>query len=219
MFDQPGPHVRMLVSGVVVADQVDLQTAGNVALDRAQEREELLVPMPGWALADDRAGHPAPRTASSCRLRWLSWVIVAARARGHRQRRLGSVGSLCRRLFVRAQLDRVVRGVEIHTDDVDQLLLEPRVVGRPERVDQVRFQSVRGPDPLHRRGRTPRPSWPSCDTTNASAPPVCWCASTHRPAATLPPAGPLDAVPSGDRANTSNASRCPSSTPRVAPRT
>src|SRR5664280_2172175 len=78
MFDQPGPHVRMLVSGVVVADQVDLQTAGNVALDRAQEREELLVPMPGWALADDRAGQhiqrrEQPRRAGCAGCRGSSW--------------------------------------------------------------------------------------------------------------------------------------------------
>jgi len=37
----------VLVGGVVVADQVDLDAGGDFAFDRAQELEELLMPVPG----------------------------------------------------------------------------------------------------------------------------------------------------------------------------
>jgi hypothetical protein len=36
----------MLVGGVVVADQMHLQTLGRLAFDLAQEAQELLVPVP-----------------------------------------------------------------------------------------------------------------------------------------------------------------------------
>ncbi len=39
--------------------------------------------------------------------------------------------------------------------DVDELLLELGVVGQLERGDQVRFETARGPDALHRRRATP----------------------------------------------------------------
>src|SRR6266540_4362405 len=49
----------------------------------------------------------------------------------------------------------VVRRVEVQPDDIDQLLLEPAVVGQLERLHPVGLQPPRGPDPLHRRRGDP----------------------------------------------------------------
>ena len=46
----------MFVGGVVVEDQVNRQVLGDLAVDGAQELQELLMTVPGQALSDDRAG-------------------------------------------------------------------------------------------------------------------------------------------------------------------
>ena len=41
VFGQPGLHGGVLVDGVVIEDEMDLQPVGDLAVDRAQELEEL----------------------------------------------------------------------------------------------------------------------------------------------------------------------------------
>ena len=50
---QPGAHLGMLVGGVIVHYQVDIQFGGNTGLQAAQERQELLMTMAGLALGKD----------------------------------------------------------------------------------------------------------------------------------------------------------------------
>ena len=47
---QPALHVGMVVGGVVVQDQVYRKVFGHFAIDRAEELQELLVPVPGQTL-------------------------------------------------------------------------------------------------------------------------------------------------------------------------
>src|SRR5947208_9367233 len=57
---QPGPHVRVVVRAVVVAD--DVQLAAGVSLrDLAEKLQELLVPVPGVAGAGHLAGRGLQR--------------------------------------------------------------------------------------------------------------------------------------------------------------
>src|SRR5260370_2493371 len=58
-------------------------------------------------------------------------------------------------LLVHAQHHRLVGGVQVQADDVDELLLEPLVIGDLERPDPVRLDAAGGPDPLHRRRADP----------------------------------------------------------------
>ncbi len=58
---QPGPHVRVVVRGVVVEDQMHLQALGNLTIDRAQELQKLHVPVTRQALSDHRAGQDIER--------------------------------------------------------------------------------------------------------------------------------------------------------------
>jgi hypothetical protein len=52
---EPGLDLGMLVGGVVVEDDVDREVGRYGLVDRAQEAEELLVPVPRAALREDGA--------------------------------------------------------------------------------------------------------------------------------------------------------------------
>ena len=52
---EPGSDLGMLVGGVVVDDEMDVELSRHVGLDVTQEGEELLMAMAGFALGDDRA--------------------------------------------------------------------------------------------------------------------------------------------------------------------
>jgi hypothetical protein len=54
MAGEPGLDPRMLVSGVVIGDQVRLKFGGNVVIEMIEKGQELLVPMARFALGDDR---------------------------------------------------------------------------------------------------------------------------------------------------------------------
>jgi len=61
VLGQPLLHVDVFVGVVVVQDQVDLQAVGNLAVDGAQEFEELLVAVAGQTLPDHHAGQHVQR--------------------------------------------------------------------------------------------------------------------------------------------------------------
>ena len=52
---EPSSDLAMLVGGVVVEDEMDVELGWHVGLDVTQEGEELLMAMAGFALGDDRA--------------------------------------------------------------------------------------------------------------------------------------------------------------------
>ena len=54
-LNQPGAHIGVFVRGVVVHDQVDIQILGDVLFNTTKKREELLVKVPWFALAQYRA--------------------------------------------------------------------------------------------------------------------------------------------------------------------
>ena len=59
---QPGAHLGMLVGGVIVHYQVDIQFGGNAGRQAAQERQELLMTMARLAF-----GKNSPRGNVECR--------------------------------------------------------------------------------------------------------------------------------------------------------
>ena len=52
---EPRPDLGVLVGGVVVDDEMDVEVGRDIGLEVAQEGEEFLVPMAGLALGEDRA--------------------------------------------------------------------------------------------------------------------------------------------------------------------
>jgi len=59
---------------------------------------------------------------------------------------LGAIQRLALGLFVEAQHDRTLGGIEVEADDVDELVLEVEVVGEPEGLDLPRLEVVVAPD-------------------------------------------------------------------------
>ena len=117
-------------------------------------------------MADDRAGQHVQRGEQGGGA--VALVVMGHRltpALDHRQRCLGAVEGLHRGLLIGAQHDRLLRRIQVQPDDIDQLLLEARIVGQLERLDQVRFEAPRRPHLLHSRfrhpgGRSHRPAAP-----------------------------------------------------------
>jgi hypothetical protein len=56
MVRQPGPHFGVLVRGIVIHDEVDLEFFWDSGVQPAQEREKLLVAVAGLAFGEDSAG-------------------------------------------------------------------------------------------------------------------------------------------------------------------
>src|SRR6516162_5268923 len=55
MATQPGPHLGVFVAAVIVEDDVDDLAGQDLSLDRVQKADELLMPVPLHAAADDLA--------------------------------------------------------------------------------------------------------------------------------------------------------------------
>src|SRR5712691_3115551 len=152
MLGEPGLDVVVFVGAVVVDDQVQLALAGELAVEVAEELEELLVSVARQALADDAAVERVEGGEQGGGA--VAFVVVGHRAGAaflHRQARLCPVQCLDLALLVDAEHERLLRRVEVEPDDVCELLAEARVVGKLERLDPMGLETVRVPDPLHAR--------------------------------------------------------------------
>ena len=153
MRGQPAPDPGVLVSGVVVDDQVDLEVSRDVGVDVLQEAEKLLVTMPLFALGEDLAGNDIERGKEGQGA--VPDVVVGHPldiAQPHRQNRLRPVQSLDLALFVDAEDHGVFRGIQIQADNVPDLFDEKGIGRDLEVALAVRLQAERAPDPLDRRG-------------------------------------------------------------------
>ena len=153
---QPFDYVRMLVGGVVVGDQMEIKVRRRVLVNGSQELDELLVPVPIQTATDDGAveqvqGRKQGRGA-------IALVVVGHGSRPalfQRQPRLGSIERLNLALLVHRQHQRLVRRIEVKSDDIDQLLLEFWIVRQLERPEQMRFEPMSPPDFLNAADRDP----------------------------------------------------------------
>ena len=67
---KPGTHLRMLVGGVVVDDQMHVQMRRDRGVDPLQEAEELLMPVMCSALGEHRVGGDVARAANRVVVPW-----------------------------------------------------------------------------------------------------------------------------------------------------
>ena len=156
MLGQPFLDLRVFVGGVVVADHVDLEFFRDLTVDDTQELQKLDVAMLRQTGADHDAGEHVERGEQGGGA--VALVVVGHRASSallHRQRRLGAVQGLDLRLLIHAQHHGLLGRVQVQAHDVDQLLLETRIMGELEGLHQMRFEPPRRPDPLHRRRAHP----------------------------------------------------------------
>lgn len=152
----PGLNTSMLVSPIVVHDQVQIQFRRGFIIDRFEEPNELLMAMPWHTVADD----PTVKRdqCGEQRRRSVPFVIVRHRATTallHRQSRLRAVERLNLRLLVDAQHKRFIRRIEIQPDYVIDLLDKVLVPAQPEGLGQVRLELMLSPDASHRRFADP----------------------------------------------------------------
>ena len=148
----PGFDFRMLMSGVIVADDVDL-LVGRCRFDnQVEEAYPFLMPVLFHAGSKDTAVsriHRGEERGGS-----VAFVIVGQRFATsflERKPRLSAIQGLDLALFIAGQHDGVFRRVEIETNDVLELLLEMFVVGEFEGSYPVRFDPVCSPYPAHTR--------------------------------------------------------------------
>ncbi len=127
MLVQPLSNTGVGVGPVVVQDQMEIQSVRRFPVDRAEEVQELCVPVTGITGADQGAVEGVEGRAQAGGS--IALVVMGhgpAPAFLHRQFRLGPVQGLNLRRFINAQDQRLVRGVQVDADDIGQLLHEPR---------------------------------------------------------------------------------------------
>lgn len=128
---------------VVVQDQMEILIRRGFPIEHFHELQKLLVAVAGIACADDgslqnvQGGKEAGRAVPS--------VVVRHRPATtffHRQTRLGSVQGLNLGFLIHAQNHRLIRGIQVQTDHISELLDELFVRRQLERLDAVGLQGV-----------------------------------------------------------------------------
>jgi hypothetical protein len=119
---RPGAHLRVLVCGLVVDDQVQLPSVRSFAVDPVEKPHELLMPVPCHALPDHLAFEHVERPE------WRGGVLVVrhrpAASLLHRQTGLSAVERPDLALLV----DREHQRVDEKADNVEHLVDELRIL-------------------------------------------------------------------------------------------
>src|SRR3954447_22350596 len=129
MLCEPDADICMLVSGIVVHDQMQVQIWRGLAVNPIEESDELLVSMAAHALANY-----LPVQHIECRKegrRAVALVVVRHRLapRGlHRKPALGAIECLDLRLLVHGEHQRMLRRVHVETNNVLHFSGELRVL-------------------------------------------------------------------------------------------
>ena len=147
---EPGPHFRVLVGCVVVEHQMDIERGGDISLDVAQEREELLVAVAMLAFGHDRAGGDVQ--GGEQRRGAVADVVVGHPfnvAQPHGQHRLCAVQRLHLAFLIDAEHQCLIRRVEIQPHNVPDLLGEIRIRRELEVALAMRLDTKRRPHALH----------------------------------------------------------------------
>lgn len=141
----------MLVSSIVVDDEMKIQVERRLDVDELQEADEFLMSVMRHAVADHRPVEHAERGKEGRGA--VAFVIVGLASRDSRaqgQQGLGPVQGLNLALLVHAKHQGLVGRVQIQAHNVVELLDKPLVAAEFERLDQMRFQVVALPDTMDR---------------------------------------------------------------------
>jgi len=139
---EPSSDLGMLVGGVIVDDEVDVEFCRHIGFDVSQEGEELLVAMAGLALSEDRAVEHIERCEEGCGA--VPFVIVRDPfdvTEAHGEHRLGTFERLNLALFIDTEDEGFVGRIEVEADHVAQLLDEEGIGGELEAAGPMWLQS------------------------------------------------------------------------------
>ena len=151
---QPRQNGWMLVSGVIVENDMDRLSSRKLGVDGVEEAYELLVAVALHAAADHLALQHVQRRKECGRS--VALVIVglgSSAALLHGKAGLGAVQRLDLALLVEQKNDGMGRRIDIEPYHIAQLLHEPRVIGELELFDPVRLKAMRAPDAGDGAGR------------------------------------------------------------------
>jgi hypothetical protein len=138
---KPGSDLGVLVGGVIVDDEMDVEFCRNIGLDVPQEGEELLVAMAGFALGEEGAIEEVERREEGRGA--VSLVVVSdAFDVAHGEHGLGAFERLNLALFIDTEDEGLVGRIEIEADHVAQLLDEEGIGGELEAAGPVWLQKA-----------------------------------------------------------------------------
>ena len=151
MPGQPVLYFGMLVRRIVVHDQMQCQGFVGPPVNRLQELGELVVAVPGLALANHRSGlHVECRKQGGSAVALIIMGHRPAFPRLHRQAGLAPVQCLDLAFLVDGKHDGLLRRVQVQAHHVAQLVGKQRVVRHLEAPHLMGFQFVLPPDAMHR---------------------------------------------------------------------
>lgn len=146
VLGEPSLHFGRFVRPVVVEHEMQVEAFFRGPVDLAQELQKHLMPVAGLAVANDKPGGNI-----ECREQGRCAVTLVVVRHGGCAARLRAVERLDLAPFINAQHQSLVRRVHVEPDDIDGLLLELRIVGDLEGLDEVRLDPGLAPDPLNAR--------------------------------------------------------------------
>jgi len=149
-FSEPSAHLGMLVGGIVVNDEMNVELGRRLVVNDPQEGEKLLMAMTLAAFADHLAGgHIEGGEQRRGSVTHIVMGVAFDIAQSHRQRGLRTIERLYLALLIHTQHHRVVRRIEVKTGHITNLLDEERVAGQLKGVAQMRLDPEQGKPALH----------------------------------------------------------------------
>lgn len=150
MAPEPGLDPWMRMGPVVVHDQMPVEMGPRLHVDRLEESDELLMPMPWHAIATDFPIEHAQRGEQG---RGAIALIVmryrAAAAFLQREARLRAIESLDLAFLVDGEHQGLRWGIEIESDHIVELLDELSIAAHLEGPHEMRLQAMLLPDAAH----------------------------------------------------------------------
>lgn len=151
---QPSLDHRRFVRGVIVHDDMDIETVGDITVDLLEEIEKLGRSMALVAFADNGAGGDIERGEQRGRpVPDIGGGTSLGHAGHHRQDGLLAVERLDLRLLIDAQDERMSWRRKIEADNIPDFIDEQRIARQLEGLRSVRLQAERVPYATDRRVR------------------------------------------------------------------
>ena len=140
-FGQPIADQRRLVGGVIVPDELNLKSLGDIGLDLVEKRSELGRPMTAIALSD----HVTRRDVERGKERGCAMALVVMATPGglawpHRQHGLAAIQRLDLALLVDAKHDHMFGRRHVKSDDIAHFGDEVGIGRKLEAFHPVRLQ-------------------------------------------------------------------------------
>jgi len=148
---EPGHDLGMFVSGVVVADDVNIKPGGDLGLDLAQKGQPLLMAMTRGGMSKDLAREIEGGKQGH---RSVTVVIVGLGADmtlAQGQTGLTALEGLTLALLIATEQEGTIRRIEIEANDIPEFLFKGQVLGKLEALASMGSYGVSRPQALNAR--------------------------------------------------------------------